>query len=413
MTKKTDFRINKYKIIGYISIIVFLTTITSALLYENPTAVESQRQTVPDYYNLNTENQNNNVNETSHSSNITPTAGWDAPLDQLDGSDITKTPTSNPISSPSPPVFNVTTMNYQCTTGDPSIAIQNAIYSLPQNRTEPFNVILQGVFNPVQNIILQDNINFIGRDVTLIGVNNTNVFTLDPNKTAFSEIHKVFFIDGRDGLYVDWINLHNVTFQDINFKHPFKPASGDFAIYCFQQNSTGWGINDNFNVKNCTFDGFYSGFYSLPINSCFENNVFSNYTNNGFMLPYGLNVFIRNNTFNTPASNPSDIEVFSDRGRYPIIGLHLLDVNVSGIVINNTFITGEYSTGLAVVSSTGNITVTKNIFVGNGQPIAIDFYPRPFGTEGLYVYDNIGQPDFSIPEEQKFSPIAIDAAIVI
>jgi len=112
------------------------------------------------------------------------------------------------------------------------------------------------------------------------------------------------------------------------------------------------------------------------------------------MLPYGLNVTIKNNTFDTPATS---LQVLSYPGNYPTIGLHLLDVNVSTIVVNNIFITNEHSTGLAVVSSTGNITVANNIFVGDGQPIAVDFYPRPFSTEGLYVYDNIGQPDFSVP----------------
>jgi hypothetical protein len=287
------------------------------------------------------------------------------------------------------PVFNVTTLNYQCITGDPTTAIQNAIDSLPKNRTEPLTITLQGVFDSVQNVILEDNINFIGQNATLIAVNNTNTFILNPNEITFSEIHKVLGIDGYDRQFVDWINLHNVTFQSIDFQHPFYPASGDYAIYCFQSNSTGWGINDNININNCTFNGFYGGFYGLPINSCFENNVFSNYTSNGFMLPYGLNITIKNNIFDTPATNP-------DVG-YPIIGLHLLDVNVTCIVCDNTYITADYSTGLAVVSSTGNITVTKNIFMGNGQPIAVDFYSRPFNTEGLYVYDNIGQPDFSIP----------------
>jgi hypothetical protein len=292
------------------------------------------------------------------------------------------------------PVFNVTTSNYQCTTGDPSLAIQNAIDSLPQNRTEPLDVTLQGVFNSVQNVVLEDNINFIGQNAVLIAVNNTNMFILNPNETAFSEVYKVFNIDGYDRQFVDWVNLHNVTFQNINLQHPLESASGDYAIYCYQSNSTGWGINDNINIQNCTFKGFYSGFYGLPINSRFENNIFSNYTSNGFMLPYGLNVNIENNTFYTPATNP---EILSYPDDYPIIGLHLLDVNVSCIVSNNTFITGDYSLGLAVVSSTGNIMVTNNAFNGNGYPIAVDFYTRPFRTQGLYVYDNIGQQDFTIP----------------
>jgi Right handed beta helix region len=385
---------NKVKFISYVFIILLLTVITVSLLSNNSDIVRSQKQTVPFQPRGNIENKSENNNISLNYSGVSPTVEWAAkPTPATVVSDpASATPT--PISDPSLPVFNVTTINYQCTTGDPSLAIQNAINSLPQNRTNPWNVTLQGVFNSVQNVILEDNINFIGQNATLIGVNNTNMFILNPNDTIFSEVHKVFNIDGYDGQFVDWVNLHNVTFQSLNFQHPLEPASGDYAIYCYQNNATGWGINDNFNIKNCTFNGFYSGFYGLPINSCFENNIFSNYTSNGFMLPYGLNVTIKNNTFDTPATNP---QVLSYPGNYPTIGLHLLDVNVSTIVVNNLFITNEHSTGLAVVSSTGNITVSNNIFVGDGQPIAVDFYLRPFSTEGLYVYDNIGQPDFSVP----------------
>ena len=395
LTKRTHSQINKYKLTGYISIIVLLTAITSALLYNNPAIVEQQKQKTPNYYDRNTENQTKSVNEALHSPNTYPTVGWDTPLTPENELDIITTPANTPpVSTPSPPIFNVTTTNYECTTGDCSSAIQNAIASLPENRTEPINITLQGVFNSVHNVLLEDNIIFVGQNAVLIAVNNTNMFTLDPNKNSFSEIHKVINIDGYDRQFVDWINLHNVTFQSIEFQHPLEAASGDYAINCFQFNSTGWGINDNFNIYNCKFNGFYSGFYGLPNNSCFENNVFSNYTSNGFMLPYGFNVTIRNNEFNTRDTNP---EILSHPGNYPIIGLHLLDVNVSCIVSNNTFITNDYSFGLAVVSSTGNITVTDNIFIGNGQPMAVDFYPRPFNTQGLYVYDNIGQSDFSIP----------------
>jgi hypothetical protein len=299
-----------------------------------------------------------------------------------------------PITISSLPIFNVTTTNYQCTSGDASLAIQNAIDSLPQNRTEPVDIMLQGVFNSVQNIVLDDNIHFIGQNAILIAVNNTHIFILNPNKTSFTEVHKVFNIDGYDRPFVDWVNLHNVTFQNLNFQHPLKSASGDWAIYCYQSNSTGWGISDNICIQNCEFKGFYSGFYGLLVNSRFENSIFSNYTSNGFMLPYGLNVTIENNTFYTSATDP---EILSFPGDYPIIGLHLLDVNVSCIISNNTFITGDYSLGLAVVSSTGCITVTDNNFGGNGCPIAIDFYIRPFRTQGLYVYGNVGQQDFTIP----------------
>jgi hypothetical protein len=396
LAKRIGFRINKYTFVCCITIIILLTAITSSLLYNNPSLVEPQKQKTPDYYNRNKENQNNNANEALHPPNTAPNARWETPLTLGDELDIkTTTPsTTTPVSTPSPPAFNVTTTNYECTTGDSSSAIQNAIDSLPENRTAPIKITLQGVFYSVKNVLLEDNINFVGQNAVLIAVNNTNMFTLNPNKNTFTEIHKLFNIDGYDRQFVDWINLHNVTFQSIDFQHPLEAASGDYAINCFQFNSTGWGVNENFNIYNCKFNGFYSGFYGLPINSHFENNVFSNYTSNGFMLPYGFNVTIKNNVFNTLATNP---EVLSYPGNYPIIGLHLLDVNVSCIVCSNTFITNDYSFGLAVVSSTGNITVTNNIFMGNGQPIAVDFYPRPFSTEGLFVYDNIGQTDFSIP----------------
>jgi hypothetical protein len=385
---------SKHKFIYYIIVIFFLTAVTASLLYQNPVVVRSQKQTVTFQSNGDMENKSKNDNGTSNISRTSPTIGWELieSVDPPTSTPILATPI--PISVPLSPVFNVTTVNYQCTTGDPSLAIQNAINSLPQNRTQPLNVTLQGVFNFVQDIVLESNINFIGQNAVLIGVNNTNIFTLNPNETIFSEVHKVFSIDGYDSQFVDWINLHNVTFQSINFQHPLEPASGDFAIYCYQSNSTGWGINDNINIINCTFNGFYTGFYGLPINSRFENNFFSNFTSNGFMLPYGLNITIKNNTFDTRANKP---EILSYAGNYPIIGLHLLDVNVSAIVINNTFITGDLSVGLAIVSSTGNITVTKNIFMGDGQPVAVDFYQRPFSTEGLEVYDNIGQSDFSVP----------------
>ena len=384
----------KHKFICYIIVIFVLTAVSFSLLYQNSVIVKSQKQTVIFQSDGYLENQSKNDNGISNVSLTSPAVGWEV-ISAFATPTSTPTPaTPTSISVPSFPVFNVTTVNYQCTSGDPSLAIQNAINSLPQNRTEPFNIILQGVFNSVQNVFLEDNINFIGQNAVLIAVNNTNMFTINPNETNFSEAHKVFSIDGYDKQFVDWINLHNVTFQSIDFQHPFEPASGDYAIYCFQYNSTGWGIIDNINIYNCTFNGFYSGFYGLPINSNFENNIFSNYTSNGFMLPYGLNVTIKNNTFDTRATNP---EILAYPGDYPIIGLHLLDVNISCLVSNNTFNTRDYSVGLAVVSSTGNITVTNNIFMGDGQPVAVDFYPRPFSTEGLYVYDNIGQSDFSVP----------------
>ena len=66
-------------------------------------------------------------------------------------------------------------------------------------------------------------------------------------------------------------------------------------------------------------------------------------------------------------------------------------------VAGNYFVTDIYSVGLAVVSSIGDIKVTNNTFVGAGVACLADFYDRPFSTSDLYVYDNIGLEDFSIP----------------
>lgn len=398
LTKRTDSQINKCKFIGYIGIIVLLTAITPSLLYNNP-VVEPQKQKTPDYYNRNTENQNNNVNEALHAPNTSPNAGVYTLLTLWDGLDIITTPaTATPFSTPSPPVFNVTTTNYECTTGDSSSAIQNAIDSLPENRTEPINITLQGVFNSVQNVLLEDNINFVGQNAVLIAVNNTNMFTLNPNKNAFSEIHKVFNIDGYDRQFVDWINLHNVTFQSIHFKQPVEISSSRYAINFFEKNSTGWGISDNLSIYDCEFEGFINCVQGLAFESSYVNNYFHNYSNNGLLLLYGLNITIQQNVFE---SSPSPISINQYTSMYGPgsmigrIGLFLLDVCENVLVSDNMFIQGTNSTGLAFSSSIGNYLVTNNIFIGEGVPCVVDFNERPFLSAGIQFSDNTGAEDFT------------------
>jgi hypothetical protein len=280
--------------------------------------------------------------------------------------------------------FKVTTdSGYSCTSGDPTQAIQNAINTLP-NRTTPAKIMLQGQFDNVSNINLTDNIIFEGNNATLTATDHSKIFILQQNHN-YSETYKTFSLNNAS--YTDWINLHNVTFSNINFKHNLQDSCS-FAIYLYESNGTGWGISQNINVYNCTFTGFYSGFYILPINSSYSGNLFNNFTGNGFMLPYGADINITNNNFITPSSQ---------QGAYPKIGLHLLDIEGTYcLVTNNTFSTDSNSAGLAVVSSTGDINITENLFIGNGTSCLIDFYTRPFPSSGVHVFSNTGLEDFSI-----------------
>ena len=46
----------------------------------------------------------------------------------------------------------VTDFGFNCSTGEPKDAIQEAIYSLPDQRSEPVNIYLSGIFEPVSTI---------------------------------------------------------------------------------------------------------------------------------------------------------------------------------------------------------------------------------------------------------------------
>jgi len=321
----------------------------------------------------------NQVNDTLSNKPQIPIQDHSFPIELQNNSDIVNGTLTEQYT------FQVTTdSGYSCTSGDPTQAIQNAINTLP-DRTAPAKIMLQGQFDNVGNINLADNIFFEGNNATLTATDHSKIFILKQNGT-YSETYKTFSLNNTSS-YADWINLHNVTFSNINFKHNLQD-SYSFAIYLYESNGTGWGISQNINVYNCTFTGFYSGFYILPINSSYSGNYFSNFTGNGFMLPYGADINITSNNFITSSSQ---------QGAYPKIGLHLLDIEGTYcLVSNNTFSTDSNSAGLAVVSSTGDINITENLFTGNGTSCLIDFYARPFTSSGVHIFSNNGLEDFSI-----------------
>ena len=293
------------------------------------------------------------------------------------------------------PLFQVTTdYGYSCTIGDPKTAIQNAIYSLPNNRTTPLNIYLTGTFNPVYDIVLESNINFVGNNSTLILNSYESIFILNKTKT-YSEVYSTLELNGLP--YVDWYNLHNVTFQSIHFKQPFEVVGGRYAINFFDQNTTGWGVSDNFSIYDCEFEGFINCVQGLAFNSSYVNNYFHNYSNNGLLLMYGFDLTIKQNFFE---SSPSPISVDQYTSMYGsgsmigCIGLFLLDVCDTVLVSDNMFIQGTNSTGLAFSSSIGNYLVTNNTFTGEGTPYLIDFNERPFLSDGIVFFNNVGVVDF-------------------
>jgi hypothetical protein len=293
------------------------------------------------------------------------------------------------------PLFQVSTdYNYSCITGDPKTAIQNAIYSLPNNRTTPLNIYLKGTFDPVYDIILENNIVFVGNNATLILDSHESIFILNQTKT-YSEVYSTFELKGLP--YVDWFTLHNVTFQSIHFKQSFEVVGSRYAINFFYQNSTGWGISDNFSIYDCEFEGFIDSVIGLAFESSYINNYFHNYSNNGLLLVYGFNLTIQQNIFE---SSPSPISVKQYTSMYGsgsmigCIGLFLLDVCDTVLVSDNMFIQGTNSTGLAFSSSIGNYLVTSNTFTGEGAPFLIDFNERPFLSDGIVFFDNVGVVDF-------------------
>ena len=294
------------------------------------------------------------------------------------------------------PVFQVTTdYGYKCITGDPKAAIQNAIYSLPNNRVTPLNIYLEGTFNSVYDIVLESNINFVGNNALLILDSHQSMFIINQTKT-YSEVYSTLKLNGLP--YVDWYTLHNVTFQSIHFKQPFEVSGSRYAINFFDDNSTGWGISDNFSIYNCEFEGFINCVIGLAFESKYINNYFHNYSNNGLLLVYGLNITIQQNVFESSIS-PISVEQYTSMygpgsmiGR---IGLFLLDVCENVLVSDNMFIQGTNSTGLAFSSSIGNYLVTNNTFIGEGVPFLVDFNERPFLSAGIIFSDNEGAEDFT------------------
>jgi hypothetical protein len=301
---------------------------------------------------------------------------------------------------PAKSTFRVTTdYGYKCTKGDASQAIQNAINSLPAQRTEPCNIYLRGTFNHVSNITMSNNINFVGNKTTIVTSDDQPIFI--HSWGSHSEPYGDYFKVEGDQLYHDWITLQNVTFQSITFKQ-LVTYSNQFssAIYFYDGNSSGWGRSNSLNVFNCSFNGFYNCIQGIAMNSSFVGNRFYNYSNNGIMFPLGGNLTIQNNVFRTPA-NPFTVKQYqkmygsmSLRGG---IGLFLMDVNCNALISNNTFWQGKNSTGLTFSSCPGSsrsLIVTENLFSGSGKAYSIDVFPRPWQSSGVVFFNNTKAADF-------------------
>ena len=326
-----------------------------------------------------------------------PTENPENPADTPDGITIGNPPSEAPNVTPTRGTFKVTTdYGYKCTTGDPSEAIQNAINSLPPQRTQPCNIYLRGVFCPVSNIVMADNVRFVGKNATLLTQENTPMF-IHPWSDYNTKIYgSLFEIEGN--LYQDWVTLQNVTFQNIRFKQLVTyTGQNDSAIYFYDGNSTGWGRSNNLNVYNCSFNGFYNCIQGIAMNSSFLGNRFYNYSNNAIMFPLGANLTIQNNVFHTPA-NPHTVKQYQKMyGKSSIqggIGLFLMDVNGWATISNNTFRQGKNSTGLTFSSCPGNFLVTENVFSGPGKAYSMDVFPRPWKSSGVVFYNNVGVADF-------------------
>ena len=295
------------------------------------------------------------------------------------------------------PGFEVTTdYGYSCTSGDPAQAIKDAIDSLPEERNEPYNIYLKGIFYPVSYIIMEDNINFIGNQAILVSEEELPIFIHDWAREHTEKYGDSFEIEGS--IFQDWITLHNVTFQSIHFKQ-LVPYQGPYncAIFFYDADSTGWGISDNLNVYDCEFEGFYNCVQGLAINSNYIGNYFHDYSNNAIMFPAGAALKIKDNIFSTP-SNEFTVEQYQEKdGQISIqggIALFFMDVSGDVYVVNNTFVQGINSSGITVSSCILNLVVTANSFSGDGNAFSIDVFPRPWLSSGVKFYYNYGVADF-------------------
>ena len=246
---------------------------------------------------------------------------------------------------PEQSIFQVTTdFGYICTAGDPKLAIQNAIDSLPEQRTESCNVYLKGIFYPVSSIIMKDNVNFVGDKATLISENDQPIFVHDWEKNYSEPLGSG-----------DWITLNNVTFTSIYFKNTIAyNDQASSAIYFYDGNSTGWGVSNNLSVYDCQFEGFYNCIQGLAIYSNYTSNYFHNYLNNAIMFPAGFELIIKDNIFDTP-SNELTVEQYQERdGPMSIqggIAIFFMDVSGDVSIVNNTFVEGTNTTGITFSSS--------------------------------------------------------------
>jgi hypothetical protein len=289
-----------------------------------------------------------------------------------------------------------TDFGYFCSEGDPSQAIQDAIYSLPQPRYSPLNIYLRGTFSPVCNIVMDSNVNFIGTNALLINESPCPIFIHEWGKPSVPPFGEWFEISGE--LYHDWVTLQNVTFQTIHFKQLCSyDTQENCAIYFYDGNTTGWGRSNNISVYNCQFEGFYNCIQGIAMNSQYIGNYFHDYSNNAIMFPLGYNLKITHNIIDTP-SNPLTVQEYQERdGDASIrggIGLFLMDIDGFAAISNNNFVEGTNATGITFSSCIGQIIVTDNIFSGIGQAYSVDVFPRPWLSYYIQFQDNIGANDF-------------------
>jgi hypothetical protein len=221
----------------------------------------------------------------------------------------------------------------------------------------------------------------------LILDNHEDMFTFNQTKTYSETINS----------NIHWITLSNITFQSLHFKRLASENSPSCAIFFYVGNATGWGVNNNLSIYNCEFNGFYNSVQGLAVNSNYVGNFFHNYSNNALMVPFGANLTITANTFDTPA-NSMAVEQYQERdGSISVqggVGLFLMDVGWNNLISDNLFIQDTNSTGIAFSSSLGNSFVTNNTFIGDGVPYFIDVFPRPLFSSGIRFYDNNGTADF-------------------
>lgn len=265
---------------------------------------------------------------------------------------------------------------------------------MPSDRVSPQNIYLTGQFQDLKDIVLEDNVNFSGKDALLIGSGGWSIFKTDTFK-SYSEMYSQFFID--DTLFTDYISLRNVTFQGLHFKQPPIDIStsisnwvfprGSYAIFGANFNGSGWEIQDNLSIFDCEFEGFTNAVCVQAVNSEYRNNYFHDNYGAGLFFPYGLNLTVEGNTFDTLKG------LTTENKQWLSVGLYCFDVFDGANISNNTFNSGTDAFGIVILSCQRNILVSNNVFTG-GNAFLIDFVERPFFSYDIVFQDNFGVENF-------------------